>query len=319
MARTKHEVPLASRMRRAALVAFALARARPALAHPRRPPAPHDLAAAWGQAPLAILGVVALGAAYAWGAHRLHARAGAGRGISRGSQAAFGVGWLALAVALASPLHALGGALFSAHMAQHELLIVVAAPLLMLGRPLVALAWALPRATHRAAARASRLAHRLRVLVDPWVATAVHGAALWLWHAPPLYGLALRSEAAHAAQHVSFLGTALLFWWAVLDPARRRRATLGTRLLLLFLTALHSGALGALITFADRPLIAAYLTTTAPWGLTPLEDQQLAGLIMWIPGGIAYLVAVLAMLGAVLREEPTREVRLVGARLEQRG
>jgi len=186
-------------------------------------------------------------------------------------------------------------------MAQHELLMAVAAPLLVLGRPLVALAWALPRRTHRGAARVARAVRPLHALAEPWTATAIHGTAVWMWHAPALYGLALRSEAAHALQHASFLGTALLFWWAVLGARGRDR--LATRLLVLFLTALHTGALGALLTFADRPLIAAYLTTTAPWGFTPLEDQELAGLIMWIPGGVAYLAAGLWLLSGVLRAD----------------
>jgi cytochrome c oxidase assembly factor CtaG len=217
--------------------------------------------------------------------------------VRRGQVVAFVLGWLALAVALVSPLHPLGEALFSAHMAQHELLMAVAAPLLVLGRPVVALAWAMPRV-------ARGLAPRLRplhVLAEPWPATALHGVAVWAWHAPALYGLALRSEAAHALQHASFLGTALLFWWAVLGA---RRQTLGTRLLALFLTALHTGALGALLTFAPRPLIPAYLATTGPWGLTPLEDQSLAGLVMWIPGGVSYLAAALWLLAGVLRETP---------------
>jgi len=280
---------------------------RPAFAHPGRPPAPHDLAASWATEPFAVAAVLALGLAYAWGLWRLYRRAGAWRGVTRGAAVAFALGWLALAVALASPLHPLGSALFAAHMAQHELLMVVAAPLLVLGRPLVALAWALPRAAHRAAAGVARAAHALRALADPWVAAAVHGVAVWAWHAPALYSLALRSEVAHAAQHASFLGTALLFWWAVLGgrgSGPRRNDALGARLLVLFLTALHTGALGALITFALRPLIPAYLTTTAPWGFTPLEDQQLAGLVMWIPGGVAYVAAALWLIAGVLRETP---------------
>ena len=259
---------------------------------------------------------------YAWGLRRLRASAGPGRGVSRGAVASFALGWLALAAALVSPLHALGAALFSAHMAQHELLMAVAAPLLVLGRPLVALAWALPRAT----AAATRVARRINGVIpakagiaDLWIATAVHAAAVWIWHAPPLYSLALRSEAAHAAQHASFLGKALLFWWAVLGARGsrvQRNDRLGPRILALFVTALHTGALGALVTVATRPLIPAYLATTGPWGLTPLEDQQLAGLIMWMPGGATYVAAALWLMAGVLREEAgnTGPVRYVFSR-----
>jgi len=279
---------------------------RVALAHTGQPIEPHDLARAWLTEPVAAVSVLALGVCYALGIRRLRARAGGDRGVSRGAVAAFASGWVTLAIALVSPLHALGGALFAAHMAQHELLMTVAAPLLILGRPVVALAWALPTTARRPAAIVARVAHRLRVLADPWVAAAVHGVAIWAWHAPALYAVVLRSEIAHAAQHASFLGTALLFWWAVLGTHGgrvRHTERIGARIAVLFLTALHTGALGALFTFAPTPLISAYLTTTAPWGLTPLEDQQLAGLIMWIPGGIAYLAAVLALMARVLRAD----------------
>jgi putative membrane protein len=290
--------PFQNRGIRTAVVLLLTLGPRAALAHPGQPPAPHDLARAWLTEPAAVVTLLALGLAYAWGLVRLRRRAGPGRGVRRGHAVAFALGWLALAAALASPLHPLGAALFSAHMTQHELLMAVAAPLLVLGRPLVAFAWAMPRVARRA-----RPPRPLGALAEPWPATALHGAAVWAWHAPALYALALRSEAAHAAQHACFLGTALLFWWAVLGA---RRQPLGTRILVLFLTALHTGALGALLTFAPRPLVSAYLATTGPWGLTPLEDQALAGLVMWIPGGVSYLAAALWLLAGVLRETPAQ-------------
>lgn len=276
---------------------------RVALAHTGQPLAPHDLSHAWLTEPFATLGVVVLGAFYVLGVRRLRGRAGGARGLSRGATTCFAFGWLVLALALVSPLHALGGALFSAHMAQHELLMSVAAPLLVLGRPTIALAWAVPR---RLSIGVAHVARRFNVLTNPWIAAAVHGVAIWLWHLPTVYALTLRSELAHAAQHASFLGTALLFWWPLLDArhAGARRGThLGTQLGVLFLTALHTGALGALLAFAPRPLVTAYFTTTAPWGFTPLEDQQLAGLLMWIPGGAAYLVAGLWLLARALRDD----------------
>ena len=284
-----------------------------ALAHPGRPPEPHDLAGAWTWEPGVVLPLLLGAAAYAWGTRRVWARAGVGRGVRRADVARFAAGWLVLAVALVSPLHTLGSALFSAHMAQHELLLAAAAPLLVLGRPGVAMAWAVPRRWRAAAGHAAHaIARRGGALTAPFGATAAHAAAIWCWHAPPLYTLALRSEAAHAAQHASFLGTALLFWWAVLSPRGRRHP--GAGMMALFATTLHTGALGALFALGPRVLIPHYLTTTAAFGLSPLEDQQLAGLVMWVPGSVAYIAAALWLLGTRLRSDgPTADLTRIVA------
>src|SRR5581483_11558298 len=123
-----------------------------------------------------------------------------------------------------------------------------------------------------------------RALTDPIVATALQTAALWLWHAPKLFDLALASEAWHAVQHLSFLVSALLFWSAMLAQSRGRRG-LGTAVICLFATSVVSGALGALMALSASPWYAPYAALgMGAFGLTPAEDQQLAGLIMWIPG-----------------------------------
>ena len=125
---------------------------------------------------------------------------------------------------------------------------------------------------------------------------------MWLWHLPALYEAALANEQVHALEHAIFLGTAWLFWEQVLRPQRRTLFAEGTAILLLFTTALHSGILGALITFAHTPWYRSYGATTAAWGLTPLADQQLAGVIMWAPGGVVYLIAMLALIGVRLAQ-----------------
>jgi cytochrome c2 len=122
----------------------------------------------------------------------------------------------------------------------------------------------------------------------------LHAAALWVWHIPRLFQATLTSELAHAWQHLSFFGTALCFWWALLY-GRQERQGYGVAVLAVCTTALHSSLLGALLTFAPTPWYPAYVHTTAAWGLTPLEDQQLGGLIMWIPAGVVYLLAALAL------------------------
>jgi putative membrane protein len=114
-----------------------------------------------------------------------------------------------------------------------------------------------------------------------------------------LFDATLKSDIVHAVQHTSFFGTALLFWWAVINGSRDRSSRLAG-VFFLFLTSLHSGVLGAFLTFTRGVWYSAYLDTTASWGITPLEDQQLGGLIMWIPAGIVYILAGLIMFGKLL-------------------
>ena len=295
----------------ASLLLALLALPTPLRAHDGRPIEPHDLWAAWSWEPWVVLGLALSGVLYARGALAIRRRV---RG--RAEAAYFAAGWVLLAAALLSPLHALGGVLFSAHMAQHELLMVAAAPLLVLGRPVVPWLWALPASWRRAAGAAARrpaVRGAWDALTAPLAATVVHGAAIWAWHLPALYEASLASEGAHTTQHLTFLGTGLLFWWAFLrGGARRQRAAAGPAVLCLFFTTLHTGVLGAVLTFSRSLWYPSYGATTAPWGLMPLDDQQLAGLIMWIPGGIAYTIAGLAFLARVLREDP-RLVNGVGA------
>jgi len=265
---------------------------------------PESVAELWRRWPLEPGVIVPLAlAAVLYG--RGVARRGEGRAPLRpGEIAAFAAGWLALVIALASPLHPLGEALFSAHMAQHELLMLVAAPLCVLGRPHVAMLralparWLRPVAAHPAARGLRRLAETTS---SPLLAWSVHAATLWVWHVPPLFDAAVRSDAIHAVQHATFFGSALLFWWALLERGARRPAHYGAAILYLFTTALHSGMLGVLLTFSDAPWYPAYAHTTTPWGLTPLADQQLGGVIMWAPACAFYTVGGLALFVAWLR------------------
>jgi cytochrome c oxidase assembly factor CtaG len=130
-------------------------------------------------------------------------------------------------------------------------------------------------------------------LTLPLVATVLHAAAIWLWHLPPAFDAALTNELLHWLQHLSFLVSALLFWWAMLE-LRRPRAT---SIAYLFLTALHTGFLGVLLAVSPRPLFPAQAQLAAAYGADPLADQQLAGLIMWVPAGLFYVVAGLALAG----------------------
>ena len=268
--------------------------------------------AAWDWEPGIVVPLAASGFLYARGL-RLLWDEHVGRGIRVWEAWCFAAGWLVTVAALLSPIHELSEQLFSVHMVQHELLMVVAAPLLVVGRPLVPMLWALPSRARRVVGRATqRPAWRRfwRVISRPAVAFVVHGATIWLWHAPALYQATLTSDWVHALQHACFFGTALLFWWAIVQghaPGGRSRATsFGTAVLLLFGTALHSGALGALLTFSRTLWYPAYGTASAAWGLTPMDDQQLAGLIMWIPASFAYLIAALLLFAGWLRASEER-------------
>jgi putative membrane protein len=275
------------------------------LLHDGQPLAPHDLWEAWSWEPLAVVPLLLSAVLYLRGLRALWRTSGSGHGIRAWEALAFGCGWITLSLSLISPVHQLGGVLFSAHMAQHELLMVVAAPLIVLGRPVIPFLWALPLRWRRmvgAWSGTGAVSRTWKLITLPSAAWGLHAVAIWLWHAPSLYQATLGSETMHSLQHASFIGTALLFWWALLRGVGTRLAR-PAAVIYLFTTAGHTGLLGALLTFSPRLWYPLYDATTAPWGLTPLEDQQLAGVIMWVPAGLSYLIAALA-LAATWLEEP---------------
>jgi putative membrane protein len=258
-----------------------------------------EFATTWTWDPWVVAPLAASAMLYALGAARLWRRAGTGRGVRLWQAACFAAGWFLLVGALVTPLHWLGGRLFTAHMIEHEVLMVLSAPLLVLARPIGAILWALPAAWRHslgAVARIKAVALVWQRLTDPLIATVLHGVALWAWHIPALYDAALASDRLHWLQHVSFFATALLFWWALLRGKARTRGY-GAAVIYLFATSLHSSFLGILLALARQPLYPLQTRTAPEWGLTPLEDQQLAGLIMWVPAGLIYAAAALAFAG----------------------
>ncbi len=213
----------------------------------------------------------------------------------------FAGGLAALIVALISPLDSLGGTLLSAHMAQHGLLAGVAPPLLLMGRPGVAFVWGvspifnLNPMTSGLWRTMTAVTHRLS---SPLIATLLYGVMIWSWHAPSLFGAAVEYDWVHALQHGSFFVPALLFWRALLDAKSARRAA--SAMLATFVTFMHTGLLGGLITMAPKAFYPAYFGRTEVWGVTALEDQQIAGLLMWVPLGLPYLAAGLVLVSRVL-------------------
>jgi putative membrane protein len=256
----------------------------------------------WITVPLALSALI-----FAFGWRRLRARSTLGSDALGRRAWLFAGGWLMLAAALVSPLHDAGERSFTAHMTEHELLMLVAAPLLVLSQPLAIMLWAFSPNARRAIGRisASRpVAASWKRLTGPVTATAVQAAALWLWHAPALFDRALANEGWHAVQHLSFVLSALFFWTAMLGRRGGHASTTAPRALAalcLFATSVISGALGALMAFAQSPWYAGYARLgMAPFGLTPAEDQQLAGLIMWVPGGLVHAAAALVLVRGLL-------------------
>jgi putative membrane protein len=236
--------------------------------------------------------IAAVGLLYSVGLARLWRSGGGRAAVGRREAAAFFAGLVAVAGALVSPIHHAGDQILSAHMVQHLLLILVAAPLLVVGRPKLPFLRALPRSWRRTIHRlgSTRALRRLeRVVLSPAVIWVGAVAVLWSWHVPALFDAALRDEGLHTLEHLSFLGTAYLFWWVVLQPAGSRLAP-GHDVLYVFTAGVASGALGALLTFAATPIYPAYAPRALALGVSPLSDQQLAGLVMWIPAGVVYLV-----------------------------
>jgi putative membrane protein len=286
-----------------AVALLLLIAAAPAWAHAPDASGAHDVLRHFTFEPWVVVPLVIALVLYAAGVTRLWRHAGVGRGITRRQVACFAAGWVSLVVALVSPLDALGSQLFSAHMVQHELLMLVSAPLMVFARPLAAWTWAFAPSHRHRLGRAVQVRWWAAVwdtITDPLAAWALHAIALWAWHVPSLFEAALENEAVHAFQHASFLGTALLFWWAVLGRDGRVAKGSGAAMAYLFTTMLHTGALGALLTLAPTPWYPHYAATAMSFGLDPVEDQQLGGLVMWVPGSAAYLAAALFLMARLL-------------------
>ena len=275
------------------------------LAHAGQPIVPHDLWSSWGFDPVVYNGLILSGWLYGRGFRRW-------RGVSRGARVAtvgraapFYGGLLVCWLALESPVDALGSALFSGHMVQHELLAVVAAPLLVLGRPSVVMVRGLPRSWWPAVSRTlRRTVARVQPSSDATLTTAVFllfFTSFWLWHVPRLYDAAVRSDLVHSLQHATFLGGAVVFWATIFGRRVRRNGLIGAGLVApAFLTGAWGGAL---FTFTRVPLYDAYRTTTEPWGLTPVGDLNIGGAVMLTAGPVYLAAAAWLFLRAVRRSE----------------
>ena len=218
----------------------------------------------------------------------------------RGSRL-FIAGWLVLTLSLVSPLHQGGERSFTLHMIEHELIMLVATFLLAASHSGGTLAWGLPAPMRRTLAGdwKAPLSRLWRRLTEPVTATLLQALVMWAWHAPALFDRTLTSQGWHVAQHLSFIVASFLFWSAMVD---QRRGGYLLSAACLFATSLLEGALGALMALSASPWYAAYAAMgMSITGLDPITDQQLAGLIMWIPGGMVHGGGALALLYAWLK------------------
>jgi putative membrane protein len=273
-----------------------------ALAHDRAT----EQGMSWTFDPWIVTPLITFAALYVVGSLVLRQR-GARQGHRNWQALAYGSGWLTLVASLVSPLHSLGEQLFTCHMIEHEIIMAISAPLLVLANPVGPLLWGLPHRIRRLIGRAMR--HD--AVETPWKwlshgshATVLHGIAIWAWHAPVLFDAAVTNVAIHRLQHLSFFLSAALFWWSVF-----RRSEAGAAAWHVFITMLHTSMLGALMALAPRVLYGAQTATAAAWGLTALEDQQLAGVIMWVPAGTIYAGAALALAAICIRQSAKRTRR----------
>jgi cytochrome c oxidase assembly factor CtaG len=290
-------------MRKIAASFFLVTLASPAQAHGLEQP---TAGAAWTFDPWIVAPLLAFGGMYAGGVLVLWRRTARMVSAHAWQQVACLAGWLTLTTALVSPLHWLGEHLFTFHMIEHEIIMAVSAPLIVLARPVGPLLWSLPRHLRLVTGRlmqhpASRAVWNL--LSTGRNATLLHGIAIWAWHAPALFDAAVINIALHRLQHFSFFVTAVLFWWSVF-----RRSDTGTAAWHVFVTMLHTSILGALMALAPRVLYQEQTATAAIWGLSPLEDQQLAGIIMWVPAGTIYAGTALALMAIWIRRAGHNDV-----------
>lgn len=216
--------------------------------------------------------------------------------------AAFLAGSMLLVVALLSPLDQLAESYFSAHMTQHLLLMLGAPPLLVASHPMIAWLWCFPQSPRKRLARwwAGRapLRRAIGVLLHPVTVWTGATLAFWFWHAPRPYAWALANETVHAIEHACFFLTSLAFWYVLFEPRGRARLGHGGAILFGLTFGMQNGFLGAILTFARHPLYAAYLGVNAGglFGLDALEDQQLAGVLMWVPAGVIHLALLLTLM-----------------------
>ena len=268
----------------------------------------------WDFEPISVIALLLLTVLYFVGLRRTNGRSL--KLIPWWRPVALVAGVSSLLIASLSPLHTVGGSLFFAHMIQHIILIMIGPPLILLGGPIVPVIRGLPAGLRREIVIPILQNHKCRTLLQictkPVVAWFVYVGSLWIWHTPRLYDEAVQNTGIHGLEHVSFVFASIFFWWCVIDPIPMKpKLTGGLRLGYLFLATLQNTILGAFITLSTSPWYSSYMVSSEIFtALTPLQDQRIGGLIMWIPGAMMYFLALsIAFFVMIFGEE--RRVRLM--------
>ena len=272
-----------------------------------------DFLQRWELAPYILIPLAAILGAYLLGRWRLAHRSKY-QVVPFGRTLLFAGGFLALTLALVSPIDVYAGDLFFMHMIQHLLLMMVATPLLLLAGPVAVFLWALPEAIRyplgKALSRNGVLRRVLMGVTVPVIAWLLYVAVIWVWHVPVVYDEALGREGVHIVEHLAMFGAAVFFWWPVIGPAPiRSHFPYPLRLLYLFLALFQNIVLGAILTFADSPVYAHYEDAPDHWGLGADQDQQLGGVLMWIPGAMMYFTALAVLFYIWVAQEERRIAR----------
>ncbi|MFN8532525.1 MAG: cytochrome c oxidase assembly protein [Dehalococcoidia bacterium] len=272
----------------------------------------------WNFDPLVVVGLVLALVLYVRGSRRLAANGGFGRQVGGDRLTAAIAGWLTLVIALLSPIAVFSGYFLTAHMTQHLLVTQIAAPLLLLGRPVPTLVLGLPESIGRniapLLARDGPLFPIGSVLTSPFVSLGIFLLVFLGWHVPLLYDAAIGNPVLHDLEHFLFFWSAILFWWPAVDPIsgrNQRRRFLS--LISISIAFLAANALGIWFAFAGAVAYPSYQTGPLLFGVSPLDDQVAGGLVMWVGGSLLYGISAIAVLAAGLQAEE-RATRLREAR-----
>ena len=254
----------------------------------------------WNWEPSILIGTVLITGLYLYAIGPLRKRYFPEEPVKTGQTVSFLLGIFFMFLSLVSPLDELGDSyLFSAHMVQHLVLTMIGPPLLVIGTP----GWFIkPLVRNKIAFRVAK------ALTYPAVAFVLYNVDFWLWHAPPLYNATLENQNIHILEHLTFIVFGILNWWPMFSQSKDLpRLSIGGQVLYLFLSGMPSVLLGAGLTFSP-PLYAPYIAAPRVWGISVATDQQLGGLIMWVPVSISYIVVMSVLFIRWMQQQEAKQL-----------
>jgi putative membrane protein len=254
----------------------------------------------WNWEPSILIGTVLITGLYLYAIGLLRKRYFPEEPVKTGQTVSFLLGIFFMFLSLVSPLDELGDSyLFSAHMVQHLVLTMIGPPLLVIGTP----GWFIKPLVRK------KIAFRVaKALTYPAVAFVLYNVDFWLWHAPPLYNATLENQNIHILEHLTFIVFGILNWWPIFSQSKDLpRLSIGGQVLYLFLSGMPSVLLGAGLTFSP-PLYAPYIAAPRVWGISAATDQQLGGLIMWVPVSISYIVVMSVLFIRWMQQQEAKQL-----------